>query len=79
MSHKWIADAVKKDKTLTSEGLKIKRSIRDFEDEEISCPYERWISLVTGRQFDQHKRSKPKGSVHNVQHIVKLPDNILQE
>ena len=73
----WLARAMdlKDDKHLTPEGKRLIRLIRDWEDGDIGCPYNRWISLVTGRQLTTHRKSG--GKTHQVQTILTLPDNIL--
>ncbi|WP_144241501.1 hypothetical protein [Janthinobacterium agaricidamnosum] len=81
MSHAWIADAVQQEK-LTSEGRKIKRLILEYEMNAIDnknqkAPYKRWISLVTGRQLQKHKKSG--GANHEIQIIMNMPDNIIRK
>jgi hypothetical protein len=75
MSHLWIRRCVEEDKHLTSEGKRLIRLIRDWGDGDIDCPYNRWISLVTGRQLTTHRKSG--GKTHQVQAVLTLPDNIL--
>ena len=81
MSHKWIADKVPEEKLiLAGDSLKqlIKkyRKMRDI-DPHTPAPYQRWISLVTGRQLEKHR--KAKGARHEIQIMLDLPDNILTE
>jgi hypothetical protein len=75
MSHKWIAQALNSEQ-LTSDGRRIKTLVERFRLIGDDCPYQRWISLVTGRQL--HKHQKSKGSHHEVQIVLHLPDNILE-
>ncbi|WP_332877370.1 hypothetical protein [Massilia sp. S19_KUP03_FR1] len=77
MSHAWIAQCIRKEKSLTEAGRLLTQLIKDFEDDLIPCPYHRWISLVTGRQLDKHQKSK--GAVHEVQIILSIPDAILEK
>lgn len=74
MSHDWIA-YVMPDEHLTTEGKKIKRLLEDHRLDGGIYPYQRWISLVTGRQLRKHQKSR--GSHHEVQIVLHLPDNIL--
>lgn len=74
MSHEWIAQALASEH-LTAEGRRIGPLVRQFAFEGGTCPYQRWISLVTGRQL--HKHQKSKGANHEVQLVLHLPDNIL--
>lgn len=74
MSHDWIA-YVLPDEKLTPEGRKLRRLLDDLGLDGGSYPYQRWISLVTGRQLRKHQKSK--GSHHEVQVVLHLPDNIL--
>ncbi|WP_332877368.1 hypothetical protein [Massilia sp. S19_KUP03_FR1] len=75
MSHAWILKCIDHERSLTESGLSIKQLIKDYRQGEIPCPYQRWISLVTGRQLHIHKKSG--GAAHEVQIILNLPDNIL--
>ena len=82
MSHAWIINALQ-DEKLTSEGNKIFRKIDEYSlmkfenpDDSIPLPYYRWISLVTGRQFEKHRKSN--GHTHDIQIILDLPNNILE-
>jgi hypothetical protein len=77
MSHRWIRECINKERSLTQAGTPLTTLVRDYKDGEIPCPYQRWISLVTGRQL--HKHQKSKGAVHEVQTILTLPDNILDK
>jgi hypothetical protein len=74
MSHEWIT-YVMADERLTLEGRKIRRLLEDNQLNGGIYPYQRWISLVTGRQLRKHQKSK--GSHHEVQVVLHLPDNIL--
>jgi hypothetical protein len=74
MSHLWILNALRTE-ALTPKGLEIRALMREFMDGDISCPYQRWISLVTGRQL--HKHQKARGAVHEIQTMLDLPDIIL--
>ena len=83
MSHAWIINALQ-DEKLTSEGNKIFRKIDEYSlmkfenpDDSIPLPYYRWISLVTGRQFEKHRKSN--GHTHDIQIILDLPNNILEK
>lgn len=80
MSHKWIERALSKEK-LTAKGKELARLIKnrrnDLFIENKPFPYQRWISLVTGRQFTLH--GKPKGHKHQIQLKLELPDKILME
>ncbi|WP_158300210.1 hypothetical protein [Janthinobacterium rivuli] len=49
--------------------------ITDFREGERNCPYQRWISLVTGRQLSKHEKSK--GATHDIQLLINLPDKII--
>ena len=79
MSHAWIARALSREK-LTAEGKNIfllltshRRKLQEFPA--TPFPYYRWISLVTGRQFEKHRKSR--GSTHDIQIIIDIPNNIL--
>jgi hypothetical protein len=81
MSHRWIFQALD-DENLTAEGdrlsveiLRVRRSRARGTPSEY--PYNRWITLVTGRQL--HKHQKSRGSVHETQTTLTLPNNILNE
>jgi hypothetical protein len=80
MSHRWIARVLPKEKlTVAGEGLK--PLIKKYEkmgdlDPNTPAPYKRWISLVTGRQLDKHKKSG--GKTHDIQAMLDLPDSILE-
>jgi hypothetical protein len=74
MSHKWIEKALIKEQ-LTVIGQELKGLIRKYLRDEIPCPYQRWISLVTGRQLHKHQQSG--GSTHDIQLMLDLPENIL--
>nr|WP_314539332.1 hypothetical protein [uncultured Massilia sp.] len=76
MSHRWIQRRLSGE-LLTPQGRQLITLIRDWQDGEIDCPYNRWISLVTGRQLYRHRQSG--GSIHQVQTVLNLPDNILEE
>jgi hypothetical protein len=76
MSHKWIKNAAVNE-SLTPTGRSFLINLRDFEDGEIPCPYQRWISLVTGRQL--HKHQKSKGAAHEIQTVLNIPDSILDK
>lgn len=81
MSHEWIFSALQEEE-LTSHGDELKIQLRRRRrslilNPNVQYPYRRWISLVTGRQLSKHAKSK--GSVHEVQSILDLPDNILKE
>jgi len=76
MSHAWI-EYVLKSEDLTPEGMKMKTLVRRYRHYGDDCPYQRWISLVTGRQMRKHQKSK--GSRHEVQLVLHLPDNILPD
>lgn len=77
MSHRWIRECVIQERSLTQAGTPLRKLVRDYKDGDIPCPYQRWISLVTGRQL--HKHQKSKGALHEVQTILTLPDNILDK
>lgn len=74
MSHKWIARSLQSEQ-LTGSGRRIKPLVEQFQLGFEDCPYQRWISLVTGRQLHKHQQSK--GANHEVQLVLHLPDNIL--
>lgn len=76
MSHKWIAKSLETEE-LTSDGLKLRKLVKQYRSGIIDCPYQRWISLVTGRQMRKHQQSK--GSLHEVQLVLHLPDTILEQ
>jgi hypothetical protein len=76
MSHAWIEKALVKEQ-LTTIGQKLIPLVREYVDEGNSCPYQRWISLVTGRQLHKHQQSG--GSAHDIQLMLDLPDNILDK
>jgi hypothetical protein len=73
MSHEWIAKSLENEK-LTADGKKITALIEQFQIGD-NCPYQRWISLVTGRQLYKHK--KANGAHHEVQIVLHLPETIL--
>jgi hypothetical protein len=79
MSHAWIAHVLPKEK-LTPTGHKLvpllKKHEKDFWlNPNAPYPYQRWISLVTGRQFTRH--NKPNGHHHEIQIKLELPNKIL--
>lgn len=81
MSHRWIQQALRRE-SLTAEGQRSNDLIVQSEVDGVmggttNYPYQRWISLVTGRQLHKHQNSK--GSIHETQTIVNLPNNILEE
>ena len=79
MSHRWIARALPKEK-LTTRGKELISLIKKAEKSAVmqkKYPYQRWICLVTGRQFTLH--GKPKGHKHQIQLKLELPDNILKK
>ena len=81
MSHDWISYTLPGEK-LTFDGKKIFSSLRDYKVQktlrpDTVFPYYRWISLVTGRQFEKHR--KTKGSTHDIQIIMELPNSILEK
>lgn len=76
MSHAWISHAIRRE-NLVASGMRLINLIQDYADGDIPCPYQRWISLVTGRQLTKHRKSE--GAIHEVQLILDLPANILIE
>ncbi|MBW3512391.1 hypothetical protein [Janthinobacterium sp. NKUCC06_STL] len=79
MTHAWIAHVLPKE-NLTPQGEKLSLLIEIFEEDILlnpntKHPYQRWISLVTGRQLSKHK--KAGGAKHEIQLMLNLPDNIL--
>lgn len=79
MSHVWIAKTIDKE-DLTLSGLKLSKKLKDMryevsDEETVHYPYKRWISIITGRQLNIHRKSK--GATHDVQIILDLPDEIL--
>ena len=81
MSHAWIINALEAEK-LTHEGRGIffaleRHTKRRINEPEASYPYYRWISLVTGRQFEKHQKSKWEISRNKA--IIDLPNKILQK
>lgn len=81
MSHKWIFSKIKTE-DLTAAGQELKSKLRRLrmstgEDDSVSYPYNRWISLVTGRQLEKHRKSS--GANHEVQIVIDLPENILNK
>ncbi|MDN2712292.1 hypothetical protein O0880_22955 [Janthinobacterium sp. SUN118] len=81
MSHAWIARSLKQEK-LTATGLTIKPLMKKYATGQLlnpdaKPPYLRWISLVTGRQLNKHRQSK--GSNHEIQLMLDIPDNILRK
>lgn len=81
MSHRWIFQALEKE-DLTTEGERLKQILtRHFKSSarknSIDYPYNRWITLVTGRQLHKHQQSR--GAVHETQTTLNLPNNILIE
>jgi hypothetical protein len=81
MSHRWIFEALAKE-DLTAEGEKLEIALlRHFRSRArsatIDYPYNRWITLVTGRQL--HKHQKSRGSTHEIQTTLTLPSNILRD
>lgn len=80
MSHAWIENALPNEK-LTAAGRELTSLMRRHQRERLlnpnaRFPYQRWISLVTGRQI--HKHAKSGGSCHEIQVVLDLPDNILE-
>lgn len=80
MSHRWIQQALQREQLTVQgqqlEGLIIEREAAGVFSNDTTYPYQRWISLVTGRQLHKHKSSK--GNVHETQIILDLPNNILE-
>jgi len=74
MSHEWIVYVLPKEE-LTAQGRQLKRLVNQYRRSGENCPYQRWISLVTGRQLHKHQQSK--GANHEVQVVLHLPDTIL--
>jgi hypothetical protein len=79
MSHMWIAYTIE-DENLTLSGLELKEKLINMDpfnldDESVHYPYKRWISIITGRQLNIHRKSK--GATHDVQIVLDLPDEIL--
>lgn len=81
MSHAWIfAKIDTEDLTTTGQELRSKlRRIRLLRRKpaDIKYPYKRWISLVTGRQLEKHRKSG--GANHEVQIVLDLPENLLYD
>ncbi|KXZ64366.1 hypothetical protein AVENLUH5627_03084 [Acinetobacter venetianus] len=80
MSHKWIGASISTDNSISpthkSNFIIAYRSyIRTGKDITL---YNREIYMVTGKQYEQHDRSK--GKVHNIQMpLISIPDNTLVE
>jgi len=79
MSHQWILKSLNSEQ-LTPKGDQLRSLIRSrrralLTNPDLPIPYQRWISLVTGRQLQKHRSSA--GEIHEVQTILSLPDNIL--
>ncbi|KXZ68588.1 hypothetical protein [Acinetobacter venetianus] len=80
MSHKWIEASISTDNSISpthkSNFIIAYRSyIRTGKD---IILYNREIYMVTGKQYEQHDRSK--GKVHNIQMpLISIPDNTLVE
>lgn len=82
MTHARIAYVLELDGTLISEGKALAEEIEIFlknrvKDKSLRYPYQRWVSLVIGRQLNKHAQSK--GATHEIQLMLNLPDNILRE
>lgn len=80
MSHKWIGASLKEDMSISITHKNTISTNIIIAQRNFSYPtiYNREIYMVTGKQYEQHDRSK--GKVHNIQMpLVVLPDNILVE
>ncbi|WP_151956241.1 hypothetical protein [Acinetobacter guillouiae] len=80
MSHKWINASIMVDDSISS-GYK-NQIILEYRNAQRSrrpiTIYSREIYMVTGKQYEQHDRSK--GKLHNIQQpIILLPDTALME
>lgn len=81
MSHGWIV-AKMETENLTPAGQELRSRLRRIRlsgrrGTAANYPYKRWISLVTGRQLDKHRKSE--GTLHEVQIILDLPENLLYD
>ncbi len=80
MSHKWINSSIIVDASI-SVGYKNQFILEYRNAQRLRKPitlYCREIYMVTGKQYEQHDRSK--GKTHNIQQpIILLPDNVLME
>jgi hypothetical protein len=80
MSHKWINSSIIVDASI-SVGYKNQFILEYRSAQRLRKPitlYCREIYMVTGKQYEQHDRSK--GKTHNIQQpIILLPDNVLME
>lgn len=77
MSHLWIRTKLENEEHLIGTGTQLPSLIRQWRRGKISCPYDRWIALVTGRQFTIHRKSK--GANHQVQSVLNIPLGILED
>ena len=78
MSHLWIYDRLK-DEKLTATGEQLESLVESYmltRRRGTKPPYQRWVTLVTGRQLHKHQRTR--GSTHEIQVTLDLPDNILE-
>lgn len=80
MSHKWIEASISTDNSISSTHksnfiIAYRSYIRTGKDITL---YNREIYMVTGKQYEQHDRSK--GKIHNIQMpLISIPDNTLAE
>jgi hypothetical protein len=80
MSHKWIGASLKEDNSVSATHKNTISANIIIALRNLSYPtiYNREIYMVTGKQYEQHDRSK--GKSHNIQMpLIFLPDNILVE
>ena len=79
MSHEWIRQKLPGEQ-LTAPGMAILRQVQSYRrslalNPAAEAPYQRWVSLVTGRQLHKHQHSK--GQLHEIQVVLTVPNNIL--
>lgn len=79
MSHQWIMRSLSNEQLTSTGSLLIQMASRyraaRILNPNSKAPYQRWVTLVTGRQL--HRHSQSKGTQHDTQVTIDLPDNIL--
>ncbi|MAT65276.1 MAG: hypothetical protein CMN57_06500 [Gammaproteobacteria bacterium] len=81
MSHKWVLASLAEDATVSRTQKsaltkKIKAARKSLGA--LPYPYGREVFMVTGKQYEQHDRSK--GKIHTVQPpVIRIPDSVLKE
>lgn len=80
MSHRWVLASLRLDETVAeAHKISLVRQIRRARDDGRHMDvYHREVFMVTGKQYEQHDRSK--GAVHQVQPpVIRIPDSVLDE